>query len=435
MLAEIKALYRRLPIEMMGVLLRIFQGGIAFLIAIFLGRLMGPESYGKYALVVSWLLLGGLLAQVGLPNFLVREISVAKHLDNKADLHGLIKFSRILTFSFAALVTALMYFILSSNYVDNVELPLLLIGLPYILLLAFMSVNEAIIRGFGFIIVGQVPRLFIRPFFQLLSIVAIFVFVGRTGMTPSVAMWTLTLSTLAAFLTACAVKYVISRDVIKVVPNFELQVWRKGLEKLSLLTAISAVGASINVIILGFLSSETQVGFYAVCSQFMVILSMGLNVINAQQGPELSAAYEANDKETLQRLAVRACRFSLLIAFPVAIPFMFFGNEIMVAFFDVEYVAAAPTLAVLTLGQIFNAGVGSVALILVSARMEKEVIVWQCLTLLLQLLLLIVLCPMLGAVGAAIATSIGLAVWNIALLWKVFTLTGIISMPIVRNSK
>ena len=430
MLGGLKALYRKVPIEITGLALRLFHAGFTFIIAIILARFMGPESYGEFAYVLSWILFGSLIAQVGLPVFLVREVAISKYENDTLKLNGLLKLSNLIVLGVSIIVTLIIYGVASTEALGKPSLNLLMIGLPSIFFISYIAVNQGIVRGLGGIIGGQLSNLFIRPLSQFLVLAGILILFGFNSLTPRFAIWSLTLSTFAGFVVAFFLKHIFKPTVRHKVEKVEWSFWRKGLLKLSLLNFVTALSTTISVLVLGVLSTKTEVGFYNVCAQLVILLSLGLNVINAQYAPELSEAYAADEKKQLQRLATQASRFSLLIAFPFAILALFFGSGVLTLLFDVGYAQAAPALAILSIGNIFNAMCGSVALILVSARLEHHVVIWQCLGLVFHVILLVILCPPYGAMGAAIAATSSLILWNSALLMKVWTTTGIISLPI-----
>ncbi len=72
-------------------------------------------------------------------------------------------------------------------------------------------------------------------------------------------------------------------------------------------------------------------------------------------------------------------------------------------------------LAVLAIGQLINAGLGAVGFLLTMTGHERETarVLWQ--TTALNVVLNLALIPLFGAVGAAIASSTSLAIWNVVL--------------------
>jgi O-antigen/teichoic acid export membrane protein len=106
-----------------------------------------------------------------------------------------------------------------------------------------------------------------------------------------------------------------------------------------------------------------------------------------------------------------------MVALPVALIFILAGEFIIPWVFGAEFSAAHAPLAILAMGQLVNAGFGSVGFLLNMTGYERisSRILWQ--TALLNILLNAIMIPLFGIVGASVATAISLVIWN-ALLYR-----------------
>jgi len=144
-------------------------------------------------------------------------------------------------------------------------------------------------------------------------------------------------------------------------------------------------------------------------------VAFGLQVVNAVVAPQFSRLYAQGDMKRLQHLVTLSARISLLIAIPVVLVFSTVGDTVISWVFGVEYVGAYLPLTILAIGQLINAGFGSVGFLLNMTGHERIVskILWQ--TASLNIILNLALIPYFGLAGAAMASTIGLSIWNLLL--------------------
>lgn len=87
--------------------------------------------------------------------------------------------------------------------------------------------------------------------------------------------------------------------------------------------------------------------------------------------------------------------------------------------FGKEFIAAAPLLITLSLGQLINVATGSVGFLLLMSGHEKTMKYITIVSGVISIALLIVLSQSHGVLGAAWAIAVGLAIQNLAALYFV----------------
>ena len=113
-----------------------------------------------------------------------------------------------------------------------------------------------------------------------------------------------------------------------------------------------------------------------------------------------------------------------------------FGGRWLVPFiFGVEYAQAYAPLVVLCFGQLFNACMGSVGLILNMIGMENLVTRGITIAAISNLLLNAILIPLWGPTGAALSNSVALLVWNTLLATWLYKKSGIVSFVVLPRFK
>ena len=114
-------------------------------------------------------------------------------------------------------------------------------------------------------------------------------------------------------------------------------------------------------------------------------------------------------------------------ALPLVVIFFMFGDWLLFTVFGQGFVVGHMVLCVSSLGQLANAAMGSVVVLLNMTGHEKSVAKGLVFSASLNIVLNFVLIPRWGIEGAAIATSITLIFWNLLLAKVVFEKIGITS--------
>jgi O-antigen/teichoic acid export membrane protein len=150
--------------------------------------------------------------------------------------------------------------------------------------------------------------------------------------------------------------------------------------------------------------------------------------------PQVARLYSAGEIQKLQRVITLSTRVVAAFAFPAAVVFIVWGEEIIALVFGDEYVPAAMALTILCLGQLVNASAGSVALVLNMTGNERSTVLGVTIALIVNFMLSIILIPLLGLVGAAIGFSVSLTAWNITLMIMAKNKVGINTFWIFNDS-
>ncbi|MBA7669784.1 hypothetical protein ES703_77918 [subsurface metagenome] len=115
----------------------------------------------------------------------------------------------------------------------------------------------------------------------------------------------------------------------------------------------------------------------------------------------------------------------------MALTFIFAGGAIAGWVFGPEFTQSHTPLAILAVGQLVNAGMGSVGFLLNMTGHERDVARTLLITAGLNILLNLALIPPFGMAGAASATAVSLALWNFILYQLVKIRIGINSTAFV----
>lgn len=148
------------------------------------------------------------------------------------------------------------------------------------------------------------------------------------------------------------------------------------------------------------------------------LTSFVLVVVNMVVAPRYARMWVENNVAGIQQLAKWSTRGMIVLVLPVAGAMMIFPEKIMSIFGD-GFEQGALLLLIMALGQLVNVATGSVGYLLQMSGHERD---FRRVTLFAGPLTIV--CAVLftwqwGAIGAAIATALGLSVQNIGALWMV----------------
>jgi O-antigen/teichoic acid export membrane protein len=124
-----------------------------------------------------------------------------------------------------------------------------------------------------------------------------------------------------------------------------------------------------------------------------------------------------------------------LLALPIFLIFALFARPVVTLVFGAAYAGAAAPLAILASGQLVNATAGPVAALLSMTGHERDVGAVFTMAAIINVLLNIFLIPRFGINGAAAATAVSLAFWNIALFVRVRSRLGISSTAFLVSAR
>lgn len=384
---------------------------------VLLARTLGPESYGTYTFVLSIITLLSLPAKAGLPTLLVRETAKNQLNNDWGLMRGLLKTSNLFAIGYSVIVlTGVGVWLLLREGDKTAETATLLWALLLLPLMAFEAVRTGTLRGLRWILSAQAPEQIVRPLTVILLVGSV-VLLGSEFNEVRAIQFNVIGALLAFAVGVFLLFKALPLSVKMAEPRYDIKPWAASLLPLSLFAGLKLLDSQVSILFLGFLATNEEVGLFRVAATGATLVAFGLNAVNMAMAPQIARLYNAGELEKLQRTITLSTRVVAVVSFPVAIIFIVFGETIIGAVFGQEYVAAAPALTILCVGQLVNASAGSVALVLNMTGNDKSTVIGAAVALIVNLILSLLLVPVLGLIGAAIGFSVSLSVWNILLMF------------------
>lgn len=389
---------------------------LSFLSSIILARSLGAESYGIYSWCLA--LIGFLVLPVsaGVPELIIRESA-------KLFKRGLIKnllglwfkvAQRTLLLSFIV-TTLIVIFSWSSLYMHDYDSPktngmlYLSLGIPFIAASAIMG---AMLRGIGRVVPGQIGESFLRPMLVFLSAILLSIMVDNPKSGDAIFFY------LVAIVLASFVNFVIFKNRIPfgllsrnsiTSPVFSIT---KAVFPLALITGLQIVIGFTDIILIGIFLDDADVGIYKIAMQFSVLVSFGLQAINQVIQPRVSELYSVGNFNQLQNIVARSSVIIFFISLPVVVLLFFYSTQVIEFTYGKEYTLGSVSLTILALGQMMNACFGSVGSLLNMSGNESYTLRGLVVAGITNVLLGLILIPIWGIEGAAIATMTSMMLWN-----------------------
>lgn len=414
-----------------SIVTKLFAGGLQFVITTVLARSLGAEGFGIYAFVFALLSLISVPAQFGLANLVVRETARAQANCDWGMLNGMWRWATRVVISLSAflLLTTVTVVWLLPEMLSRAQEATLYWGLPLIPLIAITVLHGAALRGLRHVVLGQLPDQIVRPLLFLLFFGGCAWVCSAEKLTPVSAMASMTLA--AALAAAIAAFMVLDRRPEKIgwgiKVKYKHRTWAFAALPLALTQGMGVINSQTDVLMLGSLMGANEVGVYRVATQTAALVAFGLQSLNMVVAPHFARLHAVGDKRRLQQLVSRTAQAVLGVALIAVTLFGAFGDQLIFWLFGEAFSTAYFPLVILALGQLVNAGLGAVGVLLTMTGKERIVLHGITLSVVINLVLNALFIPLFGMVGAALASALSLAGWNIYAFIKAKEVLGITS--------
>jgi len=399
--------------------------GVGFGVQVLLARVLGTLSYGTYVWVFSWMMLLLLLCRAGLATASLRFVPEFSAHEDWSRLRGWLRTSQlaVLLASLAvASATALTVFFLGERLSDAARRTFF-VGCLALPIYASLQLLGHQLRGFKRVLASQVPSTLLQP--VLLGLAALLVVAGSGQLDAPAAMWlNLGSASAALLLSAVHLRRALPPELSGAPGRSETRAWLRVAAPLMLFNALFVIQERSDVLLVGSLAGAEQAGLYAAASRIASVILFGLTAINAWAAPLIADLYARQDRAGLQRLVRLAAQGIFVSTLPIALGVLVFGVEIL-SLFGPDFPRAYRALVILAGSQLVNALVGPVGMLMTMTGRQALAARILGAHAFLMVALNVLLIPRLGLEGAAIATGVTRASWNLVMavaVWRTLRL-------------
>lgn len=403
---------------------KVFGMALAFLMSIYLGRVLGADGLGIINLsfrIVTVLMIFGML---GMTQIIIREVAIASEENNQSQI-GSVLYTAYLFNGGLTLILSLIFIFLTPYLANNVfNEPRLTFPLMIALL---VMIPQVFSQMFAATLVGKRKIWQSSLADQCLNVL----------ITVSL-LFCLWIKGIELTINITAIAYGIGRLFVTLFMGIY---WRKVLFKYNhknyifrdllsksypvLIASLSlALITNSGIIFLGVMSDSKDVGLYSVATRLAELTTFLLHVVNSSVSPKISSLYKQGKKNELEVMLKRTSKILCLIGLIFLVVFALTGKYILQIWGD-EFINAYWILMALCLGQFVNISTGAVGQLLTMTGNQKQQrnIAIKCM--LCVLIIMPISMAILGPIGAAISTSFGIIAINISTLVCAQRITGI----------
>jgi len=407
--------------------LKVASTTLTFLMSLLLARLLGTTGYGTYAYALAWVSLLSVLSIFGLDKLLVREIAVYNTRSSWNLMSGLLRWSNITALVVSlgfALLAGITIWILSDRLESQMTYTLL-IALVMLPLIVLLRLRQAAMRGLHHVVGGQLPETLIMPISFFIVVGGMYLFMKNALSAPAVVIAQVVAVGIALLIGVRQLQTSLPQSAKEAHPVYQSWTWTYIVMPLVFLDTMTMINSQIDIILLGLMKSTGMVGVYAVAKKGAALITFILIAVNIALAPTIASMYAAGEMDKLQRMITKSARVILIGSLPIAIVLILFGHWFLLFFFGQDFVHGEKALAILSAGQLINAAMGSVGLLLIMTGYERDAAMCVGISAVLNIILNAFLIPKWGLEGAAAATTTTVIFWNILLAILVYKRLGI----------
>jgi O-antigen/teichoic acid export membrane protein len=412
-------------------LLRAMYIGLTFLSTVLLARILGASGYGIYSYALSIATLLAMPIQSGLPSLAMRETAQGI-AQNRPDLvKGAWNWSTRIIFIVSLVIIILIgpVLLIWQGGINDIRGQTLLLALALIPVIALANLWGAILRGLKEIKMGLLPELIIRPGFLLILIISTFFFTTKNPISAPVTMAVyLGASIITLWISTKLINKYTPNDIRKAQATTNARGWILSGVTFAFLTGFITLNTQVGTIILGIFKSPDIVGQYRVAVQVATLASFGLQAVNQVVAPRFAELWARNEHRKLQQLVTKSSQIILIFNLILTIIFILLGKSFFIIVFGDEFKSAYLPLLILLLGQMVNSATGSVGFLLNMTGNEVQTANNTGVAAIINIVISLALVPILGMIGAAIASASSMTIWNILHWWRVYQKLGINSL-------
>ncbi len=357
-----------------------------------LGRMLGPELYGIYGVMLSLIAITTIILTAGIPQ------AVSKYVSEGNDPEAVRKEAMKLQMIFAGMFFTA--YLLLADYIAlglNDSSMVWLVRLTSVVLIpyAFYSIYTGYLNGLKKF--GTQAKLTIL--YSIAKVAGVFAFV-LIGLKVAGAIIGFAMAPLLAGLAA----FVLFRKVSKA--SFESGKIISFAAPLAIIALATTAITSIDILAVKAFTTSIETGYYAAASVISKVILVLAAAMTATLFPSISASTSSKDAALTRTYITKSVRYSLIFLMPIAILFFSTSSGLVSLIYTESFAPAGQALQILAIGiTIFS--LFSVLSAIISGGGKP------CITMLILLaamiadiILNISLVPKLGITGAAWATTI-----------------------------
>ncbi len=388
-----------------------FALGAGFIANYLMVNFAGVDNLGAYVYLFNLLYLLCTFCNFGVDTLVLTQASVYHSAKTGGKLKGLFLFSLIIVLVTTLLVsvsTTLLFSpgVITANLSDN-WFPL---SVSVLLLLLITTISQSGLQSLGKVVQSQFIEKVLKP---VLLITLLVILYGTSGMLSKEKLVIANIVVITAG--AITALWLSMRKLVPAwqgaSPVFETTAWLRSSAGFYLVAVLYMLNARTDIFMLGLFQPHSSVGIYSISLRMSELIGFALMIINFVLAPLTVQLIQHGETKQLQRIITSSARAVVAVGLPLLLAIVVF-RSFLLGIFGREFIVAAPALLILCAGQLVNILIGPVELILVMTGNQKYSVISLAAGTGVNIILNLMLTPVYGITGTAIASAASLLTWK-----------------------
>lgn len=375
----------------------------------YVSRVLLAGGNGKVQMATAFIAYFTMIAQLGIPTYGIRACAAVR--DDKMKLTRTVH--ELAVIQLVTTTFAYVLFFLCLQWIPKLQQEKSLYIISSLMVLLTSLGMEWLFKA-----MEQYTYITLRSiFFKILSIIAMFLLVHKQedyviyagiAVVAAAGSNVMNLTQLRKYIFLRPVgEYQISRHIKPVLVLFAY-------------VCATTIYTNIDSVMLGFMTTDADVGYYGVAVKIKMILVSVVTALGAVLLPRVSYYFEQGRLEEFWKMAEKALRVVLLLSLPLTVYFMLFAKQGIFFLSGEAYAPSIPAMVII-MPTLICIGLTSVTGIQILIPMKKEnVVLYASIAgAVADLIVNALLIPSMKAAGASVGTLIAeivVLVWHIIVL-------------------
>ena len=394
-------------------------GGLmaGYLLTLIIANLFGADGLGDYVLSITVLRLFTLLSKLGLDTTSIKFIASFAS-QNKWTSISKFRNKVVFILIISSIIFSLLLYVLSQPIADliNTQVKYIKLNSFFILPMSFFMLHYQSLRGLKRIAEFSFFYRMSQSLFTVVSVLIIYYFIQDNEVPIYAYLVSLLLVSALAFL---SFRYNLNKKSYGK-ESAEMQILKYSqILKISIplmfAQSVQFIMAWTDKLMLGSMTTTIDVGVYHTAFKLSMFAAVALMSVNSIASPKFAEMFAKKDFLGLKKVVHQSTKMIFWSSFPLVIVFFMFP-DFLLGLFGEEFKVGVTAFIFLSCGRLISSFSGSVGNILQMTGNQNIYAIILLIGAILNVVLNLILIPLHGINGAAIASMSSLIVWNLSMV-------------------
>ena len=396
-----------------------------------LARILGVEDYGQYVYALAWMNVLVLVVKFELDTASVRFVGAYTATEQWSFLRGFLRRSTQIVGGLSVAM-AVLSALVALSLMDRIGRGTALSFIAASVLLPVTAMGQlkaSAMQGLKLVARAQAPNMVVRPIVFVLGVLLVRYAFDQTVTAPVAILLQFAATTVALVLTIRFLQVVLPDPVQRATEAFDTRYWLRTAAGLLVISGGQIIlSTNSDVLVVGSLLGPEPAGHYGAASQLAAAVSFGVTAISFIALPVVADLYVKQAFVKLQGLISHVARLGLALSVPVLLVLVVAAKPVLRAF-GPSFADASGLLILLGFDQLVGAifGIAGFLLVMTGHQVMAARVIIGCAV--LNLALTFTLTPLIGIMGAGIATTITTLVRSYLLVTRMRKALGLTLAP------